>query len=185
MPTFRAHALSLRWGEYIDSCLHRGVGSYVAFYSTCKKKSAIYMLSIAHLIIPACGRVKLRNSYMLFNCCIQNWRLFSLRGSFVLCITTWPFRTCSQLFCLHCEITWNSIQIGGTITFPCCVWRVQMRNVYTEKSEKLVKTIFHTRHLEMMLMVRRSGFSQSLETFHTMQQYKLQSGEKLLFCVFF
>lgn len=41
MPTFCAHALSLQWGEYIDSCLHRGVGSSVAFYSTCKKESAI------------------------------------------------------------------------------------------------------------------------------------------------
>lgn len=167
VPTFCAHALSLQWGEYIDSCLHRGVGSSVAFYSTCKKKSAMYMLSIAHLIIPTCGKVKLRNSYVLFNCCIQNWRLFSLRGSFLLCITTWAFLTCSQLFWLHCEITWNSIQIGGTITFPCSVWRVQMRYVYIEKSEKLVKTIFHTRHLETMLMVRSSGFSQSLETFRT------------------
>lgn len=43
VPTFCAHALSLQWGEYIDSCLHRGVGSSVAFYSMCKKKSAIYI----------------------------------------------------------------------------------------------------------------------------------------------
>lgn len=42
MPAFCAHALSLQWGEYFDSCLHRGVGSSVAFYSTCKKKSAIF-----------------------------------------------------------------------------------------------------------------------------------------------
>lgn len=36
------------------------------------RRKVLYMLSIAHQIIPTCGKVKLSNSYMLFNCYIQN-----------------------------------------------------------------------------------------------------------------
>lgn len=39
VPHFCAHALSLQWGEYIDSCLHRGVGSCVAFIACARRKA--------------------------------------------------------------------------------------------------------------------------------------------------
>jgi len=42
-----------------------------------------------------------------------------------------------------------------------------MRDVFTERSDKLVKKILHTRQLEMMLMARSSSFSQGLDTFRT------------------
>lgn len=122
------------------------------------RRKVLYMLSIAHQIIPTCGKVKLRNSYMLFNCYIPNWRLFSFRGSFLLCIRT----ELSELVVRY----FDSIQIGGNITFPCSVRRAQMRNVFTERSD-LVKKILDTRHLEMRLKARSSSFCQGLETFRT------------------
>lgn len=93
MPAFCAHALSLQWGEYFDSCLHRGVGSSVAFYSTCKKKSAI-------LYVKYCSS---NNSYLwkgeikeqlrgVLTVLYKTEGCFSLRGSFLLCVSQLNFQ---------------------------------------------------------------------------------------------
>lgn len=104
-----------------------------------RRRKVLYsVLSIAHQIIPTCGKMKLQEQPRgVFNCCVRNWRLFPLRGSFLLCITTELSELGSQRYFL--TSLWNSVELHPNrwdITFPCPVWRAQMRNAFTAGSDK-------------------------------------------------